>query len=46
VLVLGEEPATCVTRYQPCAMLPELLAWWVPDWQHYLNGRYLKDPLS
>jgi len=27
VLVLGDDPAACVTRYQPCAMLQELLAW-------------------
>jgi uncharacterized protein (DUF362 family) len=45
VLVLGDDPATCVTRYQPCAMLQELLAWWVPDWQSYLSGTYLRDSL-
>jgi hypothetical protein len=27
-------------------MLPELLAWWVPDWQTYLSGKYLRDPIA
>ena len=46
VRVLGADPATCVTRYQPCEMLQELLAWWVPDWRNYLSGMYLRTPLS
>ena len=44
VRVLGEDPARCVTRYRPCEMLPEILAWWVSDWRRYLDGRYLKSP--
>jgi uncharacterized protein (DUF362 family) len=46
VVVLGDDPAKCVTRYQPCDMFPELLAWWVPDWQTYLSGKYLRDPIA
>jgi uncharacterized protein (DUF362 family) len=46
VRVLGDDPTTCVTRYQPCDMLQEVLAWWVPDWRNYLSGTYLRTPLS
>jgi uncharacterized protein (DUF362 family) len=46
IRVLGADPAQCGTRYQPCENLPELLGWWVPDWQTYLSGKYLKDPVS
>ena len=41
VNVVGEDPATHVTRYQPCENMQEILAWWVPDWKHYLHT----DPL-
>jgi hypothetical protein len=44
VLVVGEEPAKCVTRYKQCDKMQELLTWWVPDWQKYLHGNYLKGP--
>ena len=37
VTVVGEDPAACVTRYKPCENMPEVLAWWVPDWKHYLH---------
>ncbi len=43
VLVVGEDPAKCVTRYKPCDKMQEILAWWVPDWQSYLHGTYLKE---
>ncbi len=37
VAVVGADPATCVTRYRPPENMPEILAWWVPDWKHYLQ---------
>jgi uncharacterized protein (DUF362 family) len=43
VLVVGEDPAKCVTRYKPCEKMQEILAWWVPDWQSYMDGKYLKE---
>ena len=42
----GADPAQCVTRYQPTATLPEILGWYVPEWQTYLSGSYLKSPLA
>ena len=41
VLVVGENPATCVTRYKACENMQELLAWWVPDWKRYLKAEVL-----
>jgi len=42
VTVVGEDPATCVTRYQPCENTQEILAWWVPDWKHCLHTAPLR----
>ena len=42
VMVVGEDPATCVTRYQPSENMQEVLAWWVPDWRHYLHTDALR----
>ena len=42
VSVLGDDPTTCITRYQPCEMFQELLSWWVPEWQDFLRGKYLQ----
>ena len=40
--VMGEDPATCVTRYRPHERFPELLDWWVEDWREHLNGSFVK----
>ena len=45
IAVLGADPAKCASRYRSCDMLQEILAWWVPEWQQYLEGTYLKAPL-
>ncbi len=42
IRVLGADPAKCVTRYQSCDMFQEILDWWVPSWEKYLEGTYLK----
>jgi len=44
IQVRGALPAQCVTRYEPPATLPEILSWYVPEWQTYLRGSYLKPP--
>jgi uncharacterized protein (DUF362 family) len=44
VLVAGEDLAKCATRYNPSDNMQEILAWWVPDWQKYLQGNYFKEP--
>ena len=41
--VRGADPAQCVTRYRPPDRHPELLGWYVPEWQTYLSGSYVKD---
>jgi uncharacterized protein (DUF362 family) len=42
VQVLGENPAMCVTRYDPFEGTPALLDWYVKDWKRYLHGDYLR----
>jgi uncharacterized protein (DUF362 family) len=44
--VRGADPVQCVTRFQPAPTLPEILSWYVPEWQTYLSGSYLKSPLA
>jgi len=44
IQVRGVDPAQCVTRFQPATTLPENLSWYVPEWQTYLSGTYLKLP--
>jgi uncharacterized protein (DUF362 family) len=39
--VVGEDPATCVTRYRPHERLPQVLDWWVENWRDYLSGGYV-----
>jgi uncharacterized protein (DUF362 family) len=46
IAVCGADPTRCVTRYQPAETLPEILGWYVPEWQSYLNGSHLKSPLA
>lgn len=46
IAVRGVDPTRCVTRYQPAETLPEILGWYVPEWQSYLNGSHLKSPLA
>jgi uncharacterized protein (DUF362 family) len=43
VSIMGEDPARCVTRYEPCERMQEILAWWVSDWQSYVRGHYLEE---
>jgi uncharacterized protein (DUF362 family) len=38
----GENPADCITRYQPHKDTAWQLSWWVDHWQEYLRGGYLK----
>ncbi len=42
ISVRGADPAQCVTRYQAPETLPGILGWYVPEWQSYLSGSYLK----
>lgn len=44
IAVRGADPVQCVTQYQPPESLPEILGWYVPEWQSYVNGSYLKSP--
>lgn len=44
IAVRGADPVQCVTQYQPPESLPEILEWYVPEWQSYVNGSYLKSP--
>ena len=41
IQVLGEDPATCVTRYRPHDNFPQLLDWWVEHWRDCLAGTHL-----
>ena len=42
VQVLGEDLASCVTRYVPPPRFPELLKWYVKEWECYLHGDYIR----
>jgi uncharacterized protein (DUF362 family) len=45
VQVVGEDPRTCVTRYEMYEKLPAILGWWIENWQEYLEGTFLKGSL-
>ncbi len=42
IQVVGEKVADCITRYKPYELTQEILAWWVPGWQRFFQGQYLK----
>lgn len=37
VEVVGEDPKTCVTRYQMYEGLPSILGWWIEKWRDYID---------
>ena len=47
VQVVGEDPRTCVTRYEMYEKLPAILGWWwIENWREYLEGTSLKGTLQ
>ncbi len=46
IQVIGEELSKYVIRYVACDNFQETLSWWVPDWEKYLQGTYLKNAPS
>ena len=46
IVVLGEDPAACVTRYKGHDTLAKQFAWWVDGWENYVSGDYLGGPFN
>jgi uncharacterized protein (DUF362 family) len=42
-LVVGEDPANCVTHYKPSENMQEILAWWIPDWKSHVETKASAD---
>jgi uncharacterized protein (DUF362 family) len=42
--VRGADRAQSVTRFDLPSTFPNILGWYVPEWQAYLRGSYLKNP--
>jgi uncharacterized protein (DUF362 family) len=40
--VRGAVPHECVTRFELPSTFPNILGWYVPEWQRYLSGQYLE----
>ena len=43
IVVLGEDPAACVTRYKGHDTLAKQFAWWVDGWESYVSGDYFSE---
>jgi len=42
IVVLGEDPVTCITRYKGHDTLAKHFAWWVEEWESYVGGDYFR----
>lgn len=46
IQVVGEIPTESISRYRAHETMCQQLAWWVDEWKEYLQGSYLKPPLT
>jgi len=46
IQVVGESPIESISRYKEHETMCRQLAWWVNEWEEYLQGSYLKSPTA